>query len=379
MNSPRQQPDPSEVASVSHDAPPPPAAGPSAAQLLAAASHDLRQPLHALAFLAHATAKRVEGDATALDLVNRMKVVLATFQHQIDIHVDLARLESGKIVAEPRAAALAELIDQARDGLERGRRPSHTACATERPLVVRTDADLIRRIVRLLAMGADGLPRADVSIIGRSPPGAGYAEITIASAAPASSAPAATARMPDAAEPARVLARRICALLGHELAGGELSHGRLAYRIVLALDAADVPAAETSGDRAAGSLSGKTALILTGQGVLSARLAAALAELDMASVICETPAEANAYLAAGAPPAVALVADDLGHGDSGLAFVQRNAAVGARALPAIFIATSNDPVLHEQLKRSGARWLPARADPAVVAATVAGLLGAHAA
>jgi signal transduction histidine kinase/CheY-like chemotaxis protein len=81
------------------------AANRAKSQLLAAASHDLRQPLHALGLYAAALAAR----ASALEwrpLVDNVQEGVAALEAQFAQLLDLSRLEAGALVPEPGAVPL---------------------------------------------------------------------------------------------------------------------------------------------------------------------------------------------------------------------------------------------------------------------------------
>lgn len=71
----------------------------SRTRFLAAASHDLRQPLHALALFASALQRRVSG-SEAIDLVNNIQELCRSMQRMFNSLLDLSRLDSGAIVTK---------------------------------------------------------------------------------------------------------------------------------------------------------------------------------------------------------------------------------------------------------------------------------------
>ncbi len=76
-------------------------------RFLAAASHDLRQPLHAMGLFVPALQAQLESRQPATDvmrqILERMKMVLAGVGHLLDLLLDMSRLEAGTV--EPRRSA----------------------------------------------------------------------------------------------------------------------------------------------------------------------------------------------------------------------------------------------------------------------------------
>lgn len=77
---------------------------------LAAASHDLRQPLYAATLLADAL--MMQSDARIMTIVDRQKHALDILRSQLDNLLDLSRFESGQIQAVKVRCALDKVFDQ---------------------------------------------------------------------------------------------------------------------------------------------------------------------------------------------------------------------------------------------------------------------------
>ncbi len=78
-------------------------------QLLAAASHDLRQPLHALGLYCAALAARA-ADSPLRPLVASVQRAVAVLEEQFEQLLDLSRLEGGALTPVPGRVALAPLL-----------------------------------------------------------------------------------------------------------------------------------------------------------------------------------------------------------------------------------------------------------------------------
>lgn len=78
-------------------------------RFLASASHDLRQPLHAIALLSAALRKQLAGHDSESTAVHLAQAV-GTLSHSLDTMLDVSRLDAGVIATERRAVALQELF-----------------------------------------------------------------------------------------------------------------------------------------------------------------------------------------------------------------------------------------------------------------------------
>jgi signal transduction histidine kinase len=80
-------------------------------QLLAAASHDLRQPLHALSLFSGSLQSLALDDA-AKDVANRIQNNVAAMEKLFNGLLDISRLEAGVVEAQPRPICLQDLFDR---------------------------------------------------------------------------------------------------------------------------------------------------------------------------------------------------------------------------------------------------------------------------
>ena len=148
-------------------------------RLLAAASHDLRQPVHALSLVLGL----LDSEPLAPQAARRLKLAQQSVEAlaaQFDALLDLARLEAGVMKAEPRRVQLAPLVLNLADAL----RPQ----AEARGLTLRvrvtgasvwTDPVLLERMLRNLLVNAIRYTdRGGVLMALRTLPGAGTGEDT---------------------------------------------------------------------------------------------------------------------------------------------------------------------------------------------------------
>jgi signal transduction histidine kinase len=114
---------------------------------LAAASHDLRQPLHALGLFVSALAQS-ESAKREPELVAHIRAATDSLQNLLDAILDLSRLDGGNVVPRITAFGLGPVLESVRRDLalvaeHKGLRLR--VRATE--LWVRSDADLVQRIL----------------------------------------------------------------------------------------------------------------------------------------------------------------------------------------------------------------------------------------
>jgi signal transduction histidine kinase/CheY-like chemotaxis protein len=116
-------------------------------RFLAAVSHDLLQPLHAAQLFAHNLGARIE--LPQRDMLRHLDGALAATESLLAGLLDIARLDGGRLQAQPRDFALAEVLDPLAAEFavlagERGLRLDAVATRTW----VHSDAQLLRRILQ---------------------------------------------------------------------------------------------------------------------------------------------------------------------------------------------------------------------------------------
>lgn len=141
-------------------------------QLLAAASHDLRQPLHALGLCVAALAAQPRDDRSR-DLVDSVQTAAEALDAQFEQLLDLSRLEAGALMPDCDAVPLAPLLarlaaDFAPHAAARG--VSLTVVPTR--LAIRTDPQLYARIARNLIANAIRYTREGGVVVGARRQGA---------------------------------------------------------------------------------------------------------------------------------------------------------------------------------------------------------------
>jgi signal transduction histidine kinase/CheY-like chemotaxis protein len=129
------------------------AASAEKSRFLAAASHDLRQPLQAMQNLAHLLVSRVTGDSVRL--ARQLQVAIGSSSALLNALLDVTKLDSGTIAPNVQSVPLRELIDPIAADFQnaaaaKGLKLKVVGCRQS----VRTDSVLLGSIVRNLISNA---------------------------------------------------------------------------------------------------------------------------------------------------------------------------------------------------------------------------------
>ena len=121
---------------------------------LAAASHDLRQPVQALSLLNGALRRTVKDDR-ALEMVESMEHSLTAMTNLLNSLLDISRLDAGKVIPEIEDFPLQRIIDRlsqdfSRKAQHKGLVYTRSNCAA----VVRSDPNLLSEIIQNLVGNA---------------------------------------------------------------------------------------------------------------------------------------------------------------------------------------------------------------------------------
>jgi signal transduction histidine kinase/ActR/RegA family two-component response regulator len=124
-------------------------------QFLAAASHDLRQPVHALGLFASAL-RAVSGLPTAaVRILDRMEVSTSTMGDLFSAILDISRLDAGVVEVRPQAFALQALLDRiCQDFADEAADKSIVIRQLRTDAIVFSDPHLVERILRNLVSNA---------------------------------------------------------------------------------------------------------------------------------------------------------------------------------------------------------------------------------
>ncbi len=121
----------------------------SKSKFLAAASHDLRQPLHALSLLSGALAERIQYKEVK-DIVSKMRSAIAALENLFNSLLDISKLDSGVLQPQVEEVPLGTLFQR----IENDHRPEAEAKGLSfevrdcGDVMVRSDSILLERVLR---------------------------------------------------------------------------------------------------------------------------------------------------------------------------------------------------------------------------------------
>ncbi len=124
-------------------------------RFLAAASHDLRQPLQALNLLNKAIARQVDDNELAASIVAKQQEALGSMSALLNSLLDISKLDAGVVVPNPVDCDADEILDRLRvnheqQALEKGLRFTVSGCRA----AVYTDPALLQQILANLVGNA---------------------------------------------------------------------------------------------------------------------------------------------------------------------------------------------------------------------------------
>ncbi len=352
----------------------------SKSRFLAAASHDLRQPLHAMTLFVSALSRRLaEGEAA--ELVGNIDSSLRSLRAMIDTLLDISKIDAGLIKPNLVPMSLAELFDALRPGFSataRDRRLEFRVAPTGAKIVA--DRTLIELALRNLLANAFKFTRSGGVLLGarrrRGEIGVVVADTGVGVA-------------PDRAE--RVfeefhrdkitatgpnegiglglaIARRVAALMGGRVSLRSRPGKGSVFTLWLR-EAASAPRPEGRPEVQGESLAGRRILILDDDPLCAAAMKQEF--LDHGAVVASAASisAARASIDAAGMPEALVVDYDLREGPTGLQFVETLRARGAEA-SVVMISGSTDAEAVAALRGSGLPWLTKPVDPRALRSTL---------
>ncbi len=137
------------------------AANAAKTRFLAAASHDLRQPMQAIALLAESLDERVR-DASTRKIVDSMRTSVVAMSSLLNEILDISRLDAGTVKAQRTVFPVSRVLDRLRSsfagraaqkGLSLHVRPSRAFVETDEVLIYRILTNLTENALRYTTMG----------------------------------------------------------------------------------------------------------------------------------------------------------------------------------------------------------------------------------
>ena len=357
-------------------------------RFLASASHDLRQPLHAMTLFTRALSRRVEGKE-AVELVDQLGVALGSLQRMFDSLLDISKLDGGLV--EPRLGDvdLVELFDQlgtelvARAeaaGLEGRVHPLAATVYTDRALLERIVRNLINNALKFTAKGGVLLAarrRSDRIAVEVIDTGMGMSDEQTGEMFNEFSRGRHAARgANDGLGLGLSIVRRLTGLLGIELEIASREGRGTRFRLLLPVGHRSFDALRRARDDSAvfakPDLKGRTIIVLDDDPLAVASLSRELADHGV-TVVPAGNAEELARMGPGDAADAAIVDYDLGR-ELGPEVIETFLRTTGRHFPLLIVTGSTEPAVLQRLQALGHPWITKPVDPDVLLALVSGML-----
>ncbi len=367
------------------------AANQAKSRFLAAVSHDLRQPLHAITLFIAALRRRTEGGE--LDtIIDNIAIATGAMQRMFTALLDVARLDAGAVVVQPRSFALDELLHALRAkfaplAAARGL----TLDIPDSGLFVWTDPALLESILsNLLANAVAYTAQGSVTMTARRHDRA--LDLEVRDTGPGIAAERLDRIFDefvhlDHADPSGhgvglglAIVRLLADLLGARVTVESTPGAGSSFIVRLPFvpgDAAPPPPLPADPEP---DLSGLRILVLDDDPLVLQATATEVADWGAQPLLVLSAAEAMAVMTDMAPqaPDGAIVDQDIIGEVSGVALLDRIAARFGVALPAVIVTGETSAGVRDELIDSGHPWLLKPADPATLRRTLAGVIAAAA-
>lgn len=337
-------------------------------RFLAAASHDLRQPLHTIGLLVAALSLRpIEGrDREVVDLLSQVTVALS---EQLDQLLDISKLDAGIVTPDRKVVDLGEMLRMHHAEMraaieERGLRavldaPTGVRCWTDPALVLRVLRNLTENAIKFTPQGqivlrlrtVDGMAHIVVEDTGRGIPPSEQAMVFE------------EFYQVDNPERDRTkglglglsIVRRLCNLLGITLELHSVVGQGTTMTLKVPLESIGLLAPSQPQPASTGSFAGLTVLVIDDERSVRMGMRVLLEELGCRCVEAWSIAEAT-HAALAAPPHVILADMRLRKGENGIAAIAAVVeAVGPT--PALLISGDTAPDRLQEANRAGIKLL----------------------
>jgi C4-dicarboxylate-specific signal transduction histidine kinase len=325
-------------------------------RFLAVASHDMRQPLHALTLYLTALERRVQTQE-ARDILTKMERATQSMVGMFGTLLDLARVRSGAITPEYAPTPLQPIIDRII-----AEHPGRTIDAAPTAISIDTDETLFERALSNLVVNAmkhgGGAARIEIATSGQA------VDISVADDGPGIAREDQERMFDEFVRLERskgdglglglAIVRRISKLLNMPLRlDSAPGHGA---RFTLRARRANTSAIAHA-DIATRSVAGAHVLLLDDDALAREAVAGTLRDLDAMVQPCANEAEINLALQAGLRPDLLVLDLRIDGALQGLDITRRVRARFDPPPPAIIITGDTDPDTLSQLRASGFGWL----------------------
>jgi two-component system, sensor histidine kinase len=356
-------------------------------RFLAAASHDLRQPVHAGGLLAAALAAEPLPPRAA-SLGAQLGRTLAGLDELLGRLLDISRFDAGQVPVQPGPIEVGAIVEQVvarfapvaeRKGLALRARCGRAAWAQSDPVLLgQVLANLVSNAVRHTERGGVlvGVRRRGDSVL-----------VEVVDTGPGIPADRRDAifeefvQLGDAARDRReglglglAIVRRLCERLGHacEVASTPGRGSRFTVRLARLADRDPAVATDLADADPAADVAGTLVLVVDDDADVLAATDAALRTWGAETLLATTVEAAVAAVdACERWPDVILTDHRLGEGGAGLDVVRRVAEAVGQPLPSIVMSADLDETLERRVLEQGAALLRKPVDPRVLRARIA--------
>jgi signal transduction histidine kinase/CheY-like chemotaxis protein len=339
-------------------------------RFLAAASHDLRQPLHAVGIFASTLAEQVR-DPAARDTVEKLETSVAALRDMMTKLLDLSRIDAGAVKPEIGAFDVEPLVLRLVGEFEGAARAKGLRLRAETsPAVVASDPVLLGRIVSNLLANAVRYTDAG-EVVARTRTDGDEVEIEIEDTGPG--IPEDRRRQvfeefvrlhdrqgEDGLGLGLSIVERLAKLLGHELALRSAVGRGSSFRVRAPRAERGAPAAGARAPAAApgAALAGRVVVVVDDDRAVLEAMSDLLRGWGCEPITALDAAAAVEAVAARERPPDAIVADyRLRGGETGLAAIDAVRARAGRAVRAVVITGETDPDTRERIRAAGLREL----------------------
>jgi len=363
------------------------AANRAKSRFLAAASHDLRQPLHALGLFADRLSDHVTGDVGRA-LAEQVQSTTRSLRHQLDALLDLSRLDAGGVEPDVRSFAI---------GPELARLAAEWAVAArEKGLAFRfepidahvvSDPVLLTRVLQnLLANAVRYTNRGEVALVAR----ADRASLVLEVADTGPGIPRDRQREifsefyrldPHADDGGLglglAIVDRTARLLGHDVTLESEPEQGSRFRVRVPLDASrDArPVRESASPSIPTGLLGRRVLVVEDEPAALEAVRGLLESWGCRVTAAHSIAAAADLLSHDADPLDAIIADyRLGDEETGLEAIARVRLLAGRDVPAVVMSGEAARESLRAIRESGLRYLPKPVPPSKLRALLGELL-----
>ncbi len=354
-------------------------------RFLAAASHDLRQPLHALTLFARALSRRVTGDE-APTLVAQMEEALRGLKGMFDALLNISRLDAKLITPAKTLFSIAEIIDRIAAGARTEAAQSNLRfISRSQNWLIQSDPALLETIIRNLVSNAlkftkeggvmlacrhrMGLRAIDVYDTG---PGLAPEQQT-SIFQEFSRAENGASGVNDGLGLGLSIARRYAELLGMQVQMCSRPGQGSRFTILLPAEIADGGAVKLSSTAATQrSIAPKAhrILVLDDEPLIVNALSRDLSDRGNTVLGYHSVLDAEKALTGGVVIDAAVIDYDLRGPETGIDFIERMSKQAGKHIPALVLSGGTDAGTLAALAKSGRPWLTKPADPELIEATL---------